>query len=151
MVAFALSILVTVALTGAILAYAKRRPVGTPVTWGEAMFGSMIVFFGMFWIYGVVPHQWLAWADNELNWRTDKLFVGPGGVLRAQAQGGSFPFTITYVVIRDVIASAIYVVAVGMQVGLWMIWQNRGKRATAAEAVELSSFGRPLVREGSQA
>ena len=151
MVAFALSIVVTVVLVAAILAYTKRRPVGTPVTWGEAMFGAMIVFFGMFWIYGVVPHQWLAWADNELNWRTDKLFVGPGGILRAQAQGGSFPFTITYVVIRDIIASGIYVVGVGAQVALWMIWQNRGKKAEAAEAVELSSFGRPLVREGSEA
>ncbi len=151
MVAFALSIVVTVALVGAILAYTKRRPVGTPVTWGEAMFGAMIVFFGMFWVYGVVPHQWLAWADNELNWRTDKLFVGPGGILRAQAQGGSFPFTITYVVIRDIIASGIYVVGVGAQVAMWMGWQNRGKKAEAAEAVEFSSFGRPLVREGSEA
>ncbi|MYE65274.1 MAG: hypothetical protein F4231_05100, partial [Acidimicrobiaceae bacterium] len=75
MVAFALSILVTVVLIGAILAYMQRRPVGAPVTWGEAMFGSMIVFFAMFWVYGVVPHQFLTWADNELNWRTDKLFV----------------------------------------------------------------------------
>ena len=151
MVAFALSIVVTVALAAAVGAYAKRRPVGTPVTWGEAMFGSMIVFFGMFWVYGVVPHQWLTWADNELNWRTDKLFVGPGGIFEAQAQGGSFPFTITYVVIRDVIASGIYVVGVGLQVWMWMAWQNRGKKAEAAEAVELSSFGRPLVREGSEA
>ncbi len=151
MVAFALSIVVTVVLVGGILAYTKRRPVGTPVTWGEAMFGAMIVFFAMFWVYGVVPHQWLAWADNELNWRTDKFFVGPGGILRAQAQGGSFPFTITYVVIRDIIASGIYVVAVGGQVALWMVWQNRGKKAEAAEAVELSSFGRPLVREGAEA
>ena len=151
MVAFALSIVVTVALVVAIGAYTKRRPVGTPVTWGEAMFGAMIVFFGMFWVYGVVPHQWLAWADNELNWRTDKLFVGPGGILRAQAQGGSFPFTITYVVIRDIIASGIYVVGVGLQVAMWFLWQNRGKKAEAAEAVELSSFGRPLVREGSEA
>lgn len=151
MVAFALSILVTVVLMGGILAYMKRRPVGTPVTWGEAMFGSMIVFFVMFWVYGVVPHQWLTWADNELNWRTDKLFVGPGGILRAQAQGGSFPFTITYVVIRDIIASGIYVVAIAGQVWMWHVWQNRGKTAEAAEAVELSSFGRPLVREGSEA
>lgn len=151
MVAFALSILVTVVLIGGVLAYMKRRPVGTPVTWGEAMFGAMIVFFGMFWVYGVVPHQWLAWADNELNWRTDKLFVGPGGILRAQAQGGSFPFTITYVVLRDIIASGIYVVAVAGHVAMFLLWQNRGKRAEAAEAVEVSSFGRPLVREGTEA
>ena len=151
MVAFALSILVTAVLTGGVLAYMKRRPVGTPVTWGEAMFGAMIVFFGLFWVYGVVPHQFLAWADNELNWRTDKLFVGPGGILRAQAHGGSFPFTITYVVIRDVIASGIYVVAVAAHVWMWHLWQDRGKKAEAAEAVEVSSFGRPLVREGSEA
>ena len=151
MVAFALSIVVTVVLVAGVFAHMKRRPVGTPVTWGEAMFGAMIVFFGMFWVYGVVPHQWLAWADNELNWRTDKLFVGPGGILRAQAHGGSFPFTITYVVIRDVIASGIYVVAVAGHVALFLLWQNRGKKAEAADAVELSSFGRPLVREGSEA
>jgi len=150
-VAFVLSIVVTAALAGAVGAYARRRPVGTPVTWGEAMFGSMVVFFAMFWVYGVVPHQWLAWADNELNWRTDKLFVGPGGILRAQAHGGSFPFTITYVVVRDVIASGIYVVGVAGQVWMWMAWQNRGSKAEAAGAVELSGFGRPLVREGSEA
>ncbi len=150
MVAFLLSIVVSVVLIVGILAYMRRRAVGTPVTWGEAMFGAMIVFFAMFWVYGVVPHQFLTWADNELNWRTDKLFVGPGGILRAQAQGGSFPFTINYVVIRDIIASGIYVVAVAGQIALWMLWQNRGKKAQAEETVEMSSFGRPLVREGSE-
>jgi len=150
-VAFLLSIVVTVILIVGILAYMRRRAVGTPVTWGEAMFGAMIVFFAMFWVYGVVPHQWLTWADNELNWRTDKLFVGPGGILRAQAQGGSFPFTINYVVIRDIIASGIYVVAVAGQIALWMLWQNRGKKSQAEEPVEMSSFGRPLMREGSEA
>ena len=151
MVAFALSAVVTVVLIAAIVAYMGRRPVGVPVTWGEAMFGAMIAFFAMFWVYGVLPHQWLAWADNELNWRTDKFFVGPGGILRAQAQGGSFPFTITYVAIRDIIAVAIYGVAIAGNVALWFMWQNRGKKAEAAAVVERSSFGRPLVREGSEA
>ncbi len=149
MVAFTLSVIVSVILAGAIMSYMKRRPVGTPVTWGEAMFGAMVVFFLMFWIYGVVPHQWLAWADNELNWRTDKLFVGPGGILKAQAEGGSFPFTITYVVIRDVIAVVIYGIAIGGNVAMWAMWQNRGK--AKSKAPEVSTFGRPLVREGSQA
>lgn len=151
MVAFTLSLAVTVVIMAAVLVYMRMRPAGAPLTWGEAMLGSMIAFFAMFWIYAVLPHQWLAWADNELNWRSDKLFVGPGGILKAQAQGGSFPFTITYVVIRDVIAVGIYVVALGSHVALWMLWQNRGKRSEAAEAVEVSSFGRPLVREGAEA
>ena len=149
MVAFTISVVVTAVFVGAILAYMKHRPVGTPVTWGEAMFGAMIVFSALFWIYGVVPHQWLAWADNELNWRSDKLFVGPGGILKAEEHGGHIPFTLTYVVIRDVIASAIYVVAVGLHIALWAMWQNRGR--TKSEPEDLSAFGRPLVREGAQA
>ncbi len=149
MVAFALSIVVTIVLTGAIVAYKNRRPAGAPVTWGEAMFGSMVVFFLLFWIYGVVPHQWLTWADNELNWRSDKLFVGPGEIFKAQAQGGSFPFTITYVVVRDLIAVAIYGIAIAGNVALWMMWQNRGKKKEA-KPVEVSTFGRPLVREGAE-
>ncbi len=150
MVAFALSLVVTAVLTAAVMAYMRRRPVGTPVTWGEAMFGSTVVFFLLFWIYGVVPHQWLTWADNELNWRTDKLFEGPGGILRAQAQGGSFPFTITYVVIRDVIAVGIYGVGLVGNVVMWSMWQNRGKKAEVSKELERSGFGRPLIREGAE-
>ena len=59
MVAFVSSIIVTALIVGGILAYQKRRPADQVVTWGEAMLGSMIVFFLMFWVYGVVPHQFL--------------------------------------------------------------------------------------------
>ena len=49
MVAFVSSIIVTALIVGGILAYQKRRPADQVVTWGEAMLGSMIVFFLMFW------------------------------------------------------------------------------------------------------
>ena len=62
--AFVSSIIVTALIVGGILAYQKRRPADQVVTWGEAMLGSMIVFFLMFWVYGVVPHQFLTWADK---------------------------------------------------------------------------------------
>ena len=65
----------------AFLEYARRRPVGTYHTWGEAMFAAACIFFLLFWIYGVVPHQWLVYADSELGWRK-----GPPhrGLLRGQ-------------------------------------------------------------------
>ena len=91
MVAFLLSVIVTLAGTAGVLAYAKRRPIGAPHTWGEAMFGSMFVFFLLFMAYGVVPHQWLTWAENELAWRSDKLFIGWGGFLKPQPAGGWKP------------------------------------------------------------
>ena len=50
---------------------------GTPLTWGEAMVAATYVFFLMFWVYGVVPHQWLTWAQNELKWRSDAIARRP--------------------------------------------------------------------------
>ncbi len=149
MVAFALSCIIAFAISGGIVAYAKRRSVDTPTTWGEAMLGSLVVFFLMFWVYGVVPHQWLSWADNELNWRVDKIFVGPGGILESQQDGGWSPIRLTYVVIRDFVAVAIYLVALGGNIALWSMWQSRGD-AQAEMAPERSAFGRPLVREGAE-
>lgn len=147
MVALTLSVIVTLVLTGGIVAYINRRPAESSHTWGEAMFAAMVVFFMMFWVYGVVPHQWLAWADNELNWRSDKLFVGPGGILKPQTQGGWNPITLNYVVIRDLIAVLIYGVALGANIVLWGKWQSRGQVVVEPEP-ERSDFGRPLVREG---
>ena len=149
MVAFVLSSIIMLVFTGGIVAYSKRRPVGQPHTWGEAMIGAFLVFFLMFWAYGVVPHQWLVWAENELNWRSDKFFHGPGGLLKPQTEGGWNPLTINYLHIEHVIAVAIYGVILGGNIALWSIWQNRGKSQAADNRPVRSSFGRPLVREGS--
>ena len=77
MVAFVGSVLVSIVMTVGILWEMRRRPVGAPLSWGEAMFAATYIFFLMFWVYGVVPHQWLAWADNELGWRSDSYLLGP--------------------------------------------------------------------------
>jgi hypothetical protein len=148
-VAFVGSLLLTALLVAVIFPYRKRRPVGTMLTWGEAMVAGTYVFFVFFWVYGVVPHLWLTWADNELGWRPDKLLFGPGEILKPQELGGSFPFTLNYLVIRDIVAVLIYVVFLVGNVWLWMVWQNRGKAAAAAEvpAVTESEYGRPLVRK----
>ena len=148
MVAFTLSVIITFGLVGVILIYMERRPLDADLTWGEAMFASAFVFMVLFWVYGVVPHQWLTWADNELNWRADKLFVGPGGIFKAQEYGGRVPFTITYLVIRDVIAVAIYGIAIVGNIALWIVWQNRGKKKDRSD--EVSSFNRPLTRDGME-
>ena len=148
MVAFVASLIVTAILTGGILAYQKRRPADQVVTWGEAMFGSMIVFFLMFWVYGVVPHQWLTWADNELNWRSDKILFGPFDIFRSQEDGGWSPIRINYVVIRDFVAVGIYIVALAANLWMWTAWQKRGESQGEAKTPERSTFGRPIMKEG---
>jgi phosphatidylglycerophosphate synthase len=145
MVAFLISLVITIGLTGAMMAYGRKRPVGAPITWGEAMAASALVFFVLFMIYGVVPHQWLAWADSELGWRQDKILAGPNGVTN-KSIGIDIPMTISFETIRDAIAAGIYIVALGVQIALWSIWQNRGK--SKPKEIPTSAFGRPLVPGG---
>ncbi len=154
MVAF-ISTLVVLALGIAIAAFfAKRRPIGTPLSWGEAMAAGTFVFFFIFWAYGVIPHYLLMWADNELNWRPDVAlyqYEWIGGVtlgfLQPQEDGGWFPISINMQHVRDTLVVLVYVVLLGLNIYLWAWWQKRGTAETTTE-VATSDFGRPLVRKG---
>jgi len=149
LVGFIVSLIIAFALVALIIPMAKRRPVGTSLTWGEAMAAATYVFFTLFWVYAMVPHLWLTWASNELQWRPDKLLFGPGGVLKPQKSGGWNPVTLNYEALRDIIAVLIYVVFLGVNMYMWAWWQNRGKRAEMATtpAVVTSDYGRPLVKK----
>jgi hypothetical protein len=150
-----ISTLVVLALGIAIAAFfAKRRPIGTPLSWGEAMAAGTFVFFFIFWAYGVIPHYLLMWADNELNWRPDVAlyqYEWIGGVtlgfLQPQEDGGWFPISINMQHVRDTIVVLLYVVLLGLNIYLWAWWQKRGTAETTTE-VATSDFGRPLVRKG---
>ena len=140
MVAFVFSLVATVALAGLVPWYARRRPVGTPLTWGEAMVAALFVFALMFLAWGVMPHQWLSYADNALKWRKDKILAGTDSPVYDYLR-----ITITYEALRDVVAAGIYVVTVGGMVALWALWQNRGKEKP--KELPTSAYGRPLVKK----
>jgi hypothetical protein len=133
LVAFVSAMLVVVLGVGVCLFVGSRRPIGTPLTWGEAMVAGTFVFALMLVAYGVAPHQWLAFADNKLLWRADKLLVGvsSAGVVwgqKAKNLGGSGRIIVNYQAIRDIIASVIYILFLGGQVYLWSVWQKRGRK-----------------------
>ena len=164
MVAFVVSLLATVGGTGMVFAYARRRPVGTPLTWGEAMVAALFAFALMFIAYGIMPHHWLAYADNDLQWRKDKIGV-PAGFLGAffghaendwvsNSSNVFFPngvpllnghLTVTAEAIRDFVAVGIYGIALGGQIFVWSAWQARGKERP--KEIPTSAYGRPLVRK----
>ena len=59
----------------AIVLYGKRRPVGTPLTWGEAMPAPRYVFFAD--VLGLRRGRRTSgctWANNELGWTPAKNF-----------------------------------------------------------------------------
>lgn len=137
MVAFICTLLVGFAGVAAVVLYGRRRPVGAPLSWGEAMAAAVFAMLLFVWWYAVIPHQWLTWAGNELGWRTDKLLLEPTG---------NQPLTVSYQAVRDLVAVVIYGVGIGLHVGLWALWNDRGKRKPAE--VPASRYGRPLVRKG---
>ena len=139
------SFVLTVALTLLVIPYGKRRKPGTPVTWGEAMLAATYVFGVLFLAYGVVPHQWLTHADNELTWRADQIFVGHSA--GAQLQLAWMPFDVTKQTARDIVVVMIYAVFLGLQILMWSWWQNRDKAKPVPE-LPTSTYGRPLVRKG---
>ena len=150
MAAFVSSFLIVVVGIAICMAIARKRPPGTRLSWGEAFIGGAFVFALMIVAYGVVPHQWLDFADNELLWRPDRILLGlsTAGLKigdKAKAMGGSGRVLVSYQAIRDIVAATLYIVFLGAQMWLWSAWQKRGR--PKAEVEPTSRFGRPLLRK----
>lgn len=142
--AFIVSLVVAILLALAVVPYGKRRPVGAPTSWGEAMVGGTYIFGVLFLSFGVVPHQWIIHAD-QLGWSRDKFLVGWGGFLESQSEGGWFPFTLQYEALRDTVVVILHVFFFGLFIWLGAWWQKRGEEKPKEIAV--SSYGRPLVKK----
>lgn len=145
--AFLFSFFLSTGLAMLAIPYAKRRPKGTSTTWGEAMFAATYAFGVMFIAFGVVPHQFIDYADKTLGWNKSLIIFGPGDILKPQALGGNFPMTVSYEAIRDTVVVLIHVWYFGLIIFLWGMWQKRGD-AMADAVPATSTFGRPLVKKG---
>lgn len=143
-VAFLTSFVASIVLTLAVIPYGKRRPVGKPLSWGEAMLAATYAFGVMFLAFGVVPHQWIDHVD-KLGWSRDRIIFGPGGILKPRAFGGWLPLSLQYEAIRDTVVVILHAIYFGLIIFVWSWWQKRGQVKTAE--IEVSSFGRPLVKK----
>jgi hypothetical protein len=148
-VALVTALLISFLGFGAIVVYGKRRPVGAPLSWGEALVAAVLGFALMFWSYGVVPHQWLTYAGNELSWRPDAIMAGPKlwftgkeGILQY-----FLPFQVNKENMSHIVVVGIYGLYLTLHVVAFTNWQNRAKKQ--AQVPELTSeYGRPLVKQG---
>lgn len=144
--AFIFSFVLSTAMGVVVIPFAKRRPKGTPTSWGEAMIASVYAFAAMFIAFGVAPHQFIDYADKELGWNKTYIIYGPFDVLKPKALGGPFPFTMSYEAIRDIAVILIHVWYFGLMIFLWSKWQKRGDEKPSTE-LATSTFGRPLVKK----
>ena len=83
----------------AVFMWMVRRPKSElPTTWAQAMLGGAAVFALFLLIYGVVPHEWLTWADSSLGLREDKILIDTWAI---DFSGRA---------LRDIVATVIYIV-----------------------------------------
>lgn len=137
--------LVLMAIGLAIVFYLMKRPKpDRPATWAECMLGAVGVLALMTIAYGVIPHEWITFSDGYLRWDTTRYVVRSG----QEVLFVKFPFDVNQQAVRDVVASGIYIVFLGLNLFLFVKWQDRGKvdDAAAAETPKVSRFGRPLRR-----
>lgn len=143
--AFIVAFLASVGMVLGIVWYGKRRPKGSPVSWGEAMLAATYVFGMLFLTYGILPHQFIDHADKNLGWSRDKVIFGPGGILKPTSAGGWNPITLQYEAVRDTLVVLLHAAFFGLHMWVAVWWQKRGEKVQ--QELPTSSYGRPLVKK----
>ena len=103
---FFVSLLLCV-ISVAIFMWMVRRPKPElPPTWAMSMLGATAVFALFLLIYGVVPHEWLTWADSSLGLREDRILFNAWAAIDFSGRA-----------LRDIVATVIYIVGLGSTPG----------------------------------
>ena len=129
----------------------KRPKPDRPATWAECMAGAVGVFALFALAYGVVPHEWLTFANAKLGWGDSTKFVFTSHEHILGLISVNYPFKFPFSAVRDIVAVLIYLIGFGANLVLFKKWQERSKVEPAGETAEVepvgtSRFGRPLRR-----
>ena len=134
--------LLTIVGLAVVLVLMRRPKPEEPATWAQCIAGAVGVFALMTLGYGILPHEWITYSDSYLRWDTSTLLVD------------TYAIKVDYQALRDVLAVGIYVVFFGLNLALFVMWQQRPTQAEVAAAAEAggeeapvtgtSRFGRPL-------
>ncbi|MFM8303449.1 MAG: hypothetical protein ACKOA9_03995 [Actinomycetota bacterium] len=133
----------------AMVASRRPRPADHVASWAACYAGAVVAFALMALAYGVVPHEWMEFANGYLQWgETSRfLFQSSQDMLIFP---WAWPFNMDYPALRDIVVSGLYVVILGLNVVLFVKWQARNTVTETAAPdtapVKRSRFGRPLRR-----
>jgi cytochrome b len=133
-----------------LLMVASRTPrdmTEEPATWAECILGAVGVFALMALAYAIVPHEWLTFANADLEWGESSKFVFTSNDDILGFIPIHYPFALDFPALRDIVVTFIYVAFLGLNLKLFVMWQQRNEVPAETEATEpskLSRFGRPL-------
>ncbi|HKZ25244.1 MAG TPA: hypothetical protein VI980_01825 [Acidimicrobiia bacterium] len=116
------------------------------MTWSRALFTAFLTWLELVIIFGIVPSEWLTFAQTDLDWSSQKvaLVVPPILVLGNTVE-------ISYGVLKDSISMGYHLVmlAVAGLFALELQKIRKGRPASAEKPAKKSPYGRPLVKGGS--
>lgn len=115
-----------------------------PMTWARATFAAFIGFIALVFYFGMVPSEWLNFAQTDLNWSNQReaLAIPPVLVLGNNV-------SISYAAIKDSIQMgySLGMLAVAGVLAIQIQKMKEGRPASAAAPAEKKSpYGRPLVK-----
>lgn len=113
------------------------------MTWSRAVFAAFVTWLELVIIFGMVPSEWLNYAQTDLDWSSQRiaLTIPPILVLGNTVE-------ISYAVIKDSISMGYHLVMLGVAAVFTIQLQKmkQGRPATAEKPEKKSPYGRPLVR-----
>ncbi len=113
------------------------------MTWSRALFAAFVTWLELVIIFGMVPSEWLSYAQTDLDWSSQRiaLTIPPILVLGNTVE-------ISYAVIKDSISMGYHLVMLGAAAVFTLELQKmkQGRPASAAQPEKKSPYGRPLVR-----
>ncbi|MEA1902587.1 MAG: hypothetical protein U9N56_03570 [Actinomycetota bacterium] len=115
------------------------------MTWTRAAVAAMIAWLALVFFFGMVPSEWLNFAQTDLEWSSQNIAftVPPILVLGNEVD-------ISFAVIKDAISGG-YIVAMLGVAGVFTLQLQKikdGRPASAAPVEPKSPYGRPLVKGG---
>lgn len=127
-------------LGGAVLAFV----VGRKLTWALAGFLAFIAWIELVLIFGIVPSEWLNLSQTDLDWSPQRIFISIPSWLVLGNQ-----VDISFAALKDIISMGYHIVMLGAAAVFAYKIHDFGKaRKEPEKVVQISPYGRPLVRGG---
>ncbi len=130
---------VTLGLVGAAMLWVLNQP----MTWTRATVAAMISWVGLVFYLGMVPSEWLTFAQTELDWSSQRVAVTIPSwlVLNNNVE-------ISWAAVRDSVQAGFSLGVLGLAIVLGLQFQKMkdGRPASAQPTEQISPYGRPLVK-----
>lgn len=128
----------TMALIGASFLWLLNQK----MTWARATVAAMLAWIALLFFFGIVPSEWLNFAQTDLEWGNDPALVIPAPLVLGNT------VELSYSAIKDAISGGYHIVLLvaAPLFALQLQKMKDGRPASAQPVEQKSPYGRPLVK-----